>query len=264
MFRTVPVFGADQRVIAEVVRGIMDGKTNNTGLVTLATGGATTTVINDERIGGDSKIILIPYSLSAAASNNYPYGSFEERADITFATANAPQVLSLTTADFLVGVSLAANKITVAYSGVYDLTVSGLFVNQNVQIQESFLWLRVNGTDVPHTATKFSVVESHGGTDGYLPVSIHHPLELNADDYVEVVAAVDNTNVYLEAYAAQTTPFVMPAIPSLMVNLKMLDPSQTAGTAHEAYVSSVGKTTATITHFPNIVENKTYAYVVVG
>jgi len=264
MFRTVPVFGADQRVMSEVVRGIMDGKTNNTGTITFDTGGATTTVINDARIGGDSKIILIPYSLSAAASNNYPYGSFEERADITFATANTPQVLSLTTADLLVGTSLAANKITVAYSGVYDLAVSALFVNQSSQIHESFLWIRVNGTDVPHTATKFSVVESHGGIDGYMPVSIHHPIELSANDYVEVVGAVNDTNVYLEAYAAQTTPFVRPAIPSLIANISMLDPSQTAGTAHEPYIVSVGKGTATVSHFANSVIGKTYAYVIVG
>ena len=28
MFRTVPVFGADQRAVAEVLRGAMNGKTN--------------------------------------------------------------------------------------------------------------------------------------------------------------------------------------------------------------------------------------------
>ena len=48
-FRTLPPFGADQRQVAEVVRGLMDGKSNNTGEVTLASG--TTTTIIDERIG---------------------------------------------------------------------------------------------------------------------------------------------------------------------------------------------------------------------
>ncbi len=45
MFRSLPAFGGDQRAVAEVVRGIMDGKTNNTGTLTLATGGATTTTL---------------------------------------------------------------------------------------------------------------------------------------------------------------------------------------------------------------------------
>ncbi len=35
MFRLLPPFGADQRGVAEVVNGIMNGKTNNTGSVTL-------------------------------------------------------------------------------------------------------------------------------------------------------------------------------------------------------------------------------------
>ena len=34
-FRTLPPFGGDQRAVAEVVRGVMDGKTNNTGRLTL-------------------------------------------------------------------------------------------------------------------------------------------------------------------------------------------------------------------------------------
>jgi hypothetical protein len=160
--------------------------------------------------------------------------------------------------------SLASNRITVSYAGIYDLDVSALFVNTDVQIHESYIWVRVNGTDVPHSATKFSVVESHGGTDGYMPININHPLELDANDYVEVVAAVDNTGIYLENYVAQTTPFVRPAIPALMVNLQMIDPSQTTGSAHELYVSNRQKGQATVTHLPNNVSNKTYGYVIIG
>jgi hypothetical protein len=38
-FRTLPQFGGDPRAVAEIVNGIMNGKTNNTGVVTLATAG---------------------------------------------------------------------------------------------------------------------------------------------------------------------------------------------------------------------------------
>jgi hypothetical protein len=70
-FRTLPVFGADERQVSEVVRGIMDGKTNNTGSITLATGGATTTTLSDGRIGKNSLIFFTPKSAVAAASNVY-------------------------------------------------------------------------------------------------------------------------------------------------------------------------------------------------
>ena len=263
-FRRLQPQYADTREIAEVTNLILNGKTNNTGTFELATGGATTTTIYNERISPDSQIIIVPLTLSASATNAYPYGTFEQRADITFATANTPQVLTLTEDEYTIGMSLASNQITVDYAGIYDLDVSALFVNTAVQIHEAYLWVRVNGTDVPHSATKFSVVESHGGVDGYMPISINHPLELNANDYVEVVGAVDNTGIYLENYTAQTTPFVRPAIPALMVNLQMIDPSQTTGSAHELYVSAKTKGQATVTHLPNSIAGKQYGYVIVG
>jgi len=264
MYRKLPFQGGDPRTVAEVVNNLVEGKSNNTGTFDLATGGATTTTIYNERIGFDSVILFAPLTLSSASTNAYPYGTFEERADITFATVNTPQILDLSESEYTVGMSLASNRITVSYAGVYNLDVSALFVNTSSQIHEAYIWVRVNGTDVPHSATKFSVVESHGGTDGYMPININHPLELDANDYVEVVAAVDNTGIYLENYAAQTTPFVRPAIPALMVNLQMIDPSQTTGSAHELYVSDKQKGQATVTHLPNSVSNKTYGYVIIG
>ena len=76
MFRLLPIFGGDPRNISEVVNGIMNGKTNNHGTVTLATGNATTTTIYDERIGYDSKIIVIPWS-AAAFTDSTPYGAWK-------------------------------------------------------------------------------------------------------------------------------------------------------------------------------------------
>jgi hypothetical protein len=69
MFRSLPAFGGDQRAVAEVVRGIMDGKTNNTGTLTLATGGATTTTLTDRRIGPDSVIVFVPASMPQGNTN---------------------------------------------------------------------------------------------------------------------------------------------------------------------------------------------------
>jgi len=66
-FRTLPPFGADNRAVSEVVRGLMDGKSNNTGSITLATGNATTTTLYDERIGYDSLIFFVPISAAANA-----------------------------------------------------------------------------------------------------------------------------------------------------------------------------------------------------
>lgn len=66
MFRTLPPFGGDQRQTAEVVRGIMDGKTNNTGEITL-TQSSTTTTLNDRRIGANTVILFSPINEKAAS-----------------------------------------------------------------------------------------------------------------------------------------------------------------------------------------------------
>jgi hypothetical protein len=58
-FKTLPSFGAGEREVAEVVRGIMDGRTNNSGYFT-ATTTSTTTTLYDQRIGYDSAIIFTP------------------------------------------------------------------------------------------------------------------------------------------------------------------------------------------------------------
>jgi len=75
MFRSLPAFGGDQRQVAEIVRGVMDGKTNNTGSITLAVGGATTTTLSDRRIGADSVIMFVPASAAANADSARIYAS---------------------------------------------------------------------------------------------------------------------------------------------------------------------------------------------
>jgi len=93
MFRALPPFGSDPRGVAEVVNGIMNGKTNNTGTITLNTGNATTTILYDERISVDTKILLIPFS-DAAEQDTAPYGEFQ---DLSYTTLSGNINSSVTT-----------------------------------------------------------------------------------------------------------------------------------------------------------------------
>lgn len=67
MYRGLNPVGADTREISEVTNGILNGKTNNTGTVTLAVASATTTTIYDERIGFNSVILLMPTTANAVS-----------------------------------------------------------------------------------------------------------------------------------------------------------------------------------------------------
>ena len=264
MYRKLPFQGGDPRLVSEVVNNLVEGKSNNSGEITLNSGGATTTTLFNERIGFESIILFTPLSIASAASNNYPFGTFEHQATQTF-TANTPTVAAIATEEYAYGMSLASNQITVDYAGIYNVEVSGLFVNNTNAQKFAWMWIRVNGVDVPHSATKLSAPVRHDANIyGYIPVTIHHPLDLNVDDYVEIMVAVEDVGVYLNADVAQTTPFAVPSIPSLMVNLTMVEPSETAGSAHEMYVSSRQKGSAVITHLPNNVADNTFGYIIVG
>jgi len=87
MFRVLPPFGSDSRGVAEIVNGIMNGKTNNTGSVTLATGLlVSTTTITDARIGADSTILLSP--TASMEGINYYISSVTNGSAVITHTAN--------------------------------------------------------------------------------------------------------------------------------------------------------------------------------
>ena len=131
MYRVLPPFGADQRGVAEVVNGIMNGKTNNTGSVTLATAGASTTTLTDARIGADSVIILVP-SDDVSAASFYPYLAVQDDTDQAATTTTAANVMSFSTTDYALGASLVTNtKLT---AGSLDSTTFSLVCSLKAQL----------------------------------------------------------------------------------------------------------------------------------
>ena len=259
MFRTLPPFGGDQRETAEVVRGIMDGKTNNTGTLTLATGGATSTTLNDRRIGIDSVILFVPSS-AAAYADVMPYGAFQSLVDQAIATANTAYAMTMDTTDYSNGVTLSnSSRMNVKNAGVYNFQWSGQFNNTDTQIHDVDVWLRKNGTNVVGSTGVISVPNSHGGVDGHTIVGWNYFLELAANDYIELYWSSTSTNISLQFYPAQTSP-TRPSTASLIATMNFVTPNALTN----IYASSQGQGTATITHFANSTANKTYKYVVIG
>lgn len=68
-FLKVPTFTDNQdeqnRLTANAINNILDGKINSTGEITL-TNSSTTTTLTDARIGGNSVILLMPITNNAA------------------------------------------------------------------------------------------------------------------------------------------------------------------------------------------------------
>ena len=264
MYRKLPWTGGDPRSVAEIVNNLVEGKSNNTGDITLAASGASSTTIFDERIGYNSYIGLEPKT-QTAASTYFPYGAFQDTTDQTIATVTATANISLNVTDYALGTSLVDGyKIRVDYSGLYNVQFSIQLANADSQIQDIDIWLRKNGSDVAGSNSKFSVDSKHGSINGHVIAALNFNIELAKDDYVSLAWATTSTLVTVEHLAAQTTP-TRPATPSAIVTIQYLSAnSYTTNLFTEPYISAQSKGQATISHPANTVNNKVYRYIIVG
>lgn len=156
---------------------------------------------------------------------NFPYAAIQRTTDKTF-TINTATQITFDQNDFLNGCANdGTDGIRVSYSGIYNYQFSVQLRNSDTQIHSAWIWLRVNGVDVAGTGSKFDVTNSHGGTPGYVIAACNFYVQLEAGDTVEMWAAVDDVSVTFDATAAQTSPFAMPAIPSVVATLTFVSES---------------------------------------
>lgn len=149
----------------------------------------------------------------------FPYAAVQRTTDKTF-TANTATQVTFDTTDFSAAITNdTTDGLHVDNDGIYNYQFSVQFANTDSQIHTAWIWLRVNGVDVDGTASRFDVISSHGGTDGYIIAAANFYVQLTANDHVEMWAAVSNTAVFMEAYPVQTSPFPMPSIPSVVATL---------------------------------------------
>lgn len=259
-FQTLPVFGGDQRQVAEVVRGAMNGKTNNTGDITLATGNATTTTIYDDRIGYDSLIFFVPIS-DAAENDSAPYGSFQDSTDQTAANTTTAYAITYNTTDYSNGVYVSnSSRINVRNYGIYNLQFSIQFKNTTSDGQDVDIWFRKNGTNISSSNSRFHLpARKSSGDPSHLIAALNFFIELQVNDYVEIMWRVTDVGVSIEAFGTSTSP-TRPAIPSAIVTVNYVAPSATSN----VYVSSQQQGQATVSHWANSTADKVYGYIIVG
>jgi len=259
-FRSLPIAGADNRAVADVVRGIMDGKTNNTGSITLATGNTTTTTLYDERIGYDSLIFFVPIS-AAANADSMPYGAFQDSTNQTAANTTTAYAITLNTTDYSNGVYLSnSSRMNVRNAGVYNLQFSIQFKNTTNSSQDADVWFRKNGTNITASNSRFGIPARHSSGDpSHIIAALNYFIELAAGDYLEIMWRVTDTAVTIETFAAGTSP-TRPSIPSVITTVNYVSNKASSN----IYVSSQAQGSATLTHWSNNTADKTYGYIVVG
>ena len=259
MYRVLPYQGGDPRAVAEVLNNAMNGKTNNTGTITLADGGATSTTLSDERIGYDSVILLEPITNNAAHSG-IAYAQFTNNANQTATAAtrteviwaNAPQNQGFE----LVG-GAPATQIKFLNTGVYQISFVLHFASDNANVENVTTWLNRNGTDGPTSSVTQTIAAKHGSIKGSSVVSRTLISSFNANDVIKLYW-VNESVAYLSAEAASVSP-VYPSGASSTLAIHQVDNG-----FNNVFVSSTGKGEATLTHPINNLSDMNYRYIIVG
>ncbi len=116
------------------------------------------------------------------------------------------------------GMSLVSStQLRVPNTGIYEVWYSiQLSRSQGGNNAYAYIWIRVNGMDVPESAGRISINSNNSDT---LPI-VPYILSLNANDYVEIVAQA--TEDHILALAVSTGIAPIPSIPSIIVGIKQL------------------------------------------
>ena len=121
----------------------------------------------------------------------------------------------------------APGTATAEVSGVYTIRYSLQLANTDNAQHDAAVWLKINTgsglVDVPRSATIFSIpARKSAGVFSYVCAYSEATFQVNAGDIIALYWATNQAydtspatdGVYIEALAAQTSPYARPAVPS--------------------------------------------------
>jgi hypothetical protein len=157
----------------------------------------------------------------------FPYIAASDGATQYATAANTPTIVQWDTLNAGSGFTLNVNNTATAQiAGVYKITYSLQFANNDNAIHDAIVWLRLNGATSAADATNSTTIFTlQARKSALLPNFVCGYSEvvftLNAGDSVGLWWGTDQaatsggaTGVYIDYRAAQTTPMAYPAVPS--------------------------------------------------
>lgn len=182
--------------------------------------------LDDLQIGPDSDANSLAAVLQTEIQNlsvapartpqlpRHRYGAFYDTTDQVAAAPNTAYAMTFNTTDFNLGVTVGSptSRIYVDTANVYNIQFSAQIDTTVAADHLLWIWLRKNGTDIPDSASQVRTKGSNFATIA----AWNFLLQMNAGDYFELMWAVDNVGVYLNANAASA---FHPAIPSVILTV---------------------------------------------
>jgi hypothetical protein len=157
-----------------------------------------------------------------------PFVAASDSTDQLATASNTPTVVAWNTLEGGNGFTLnAPGSATALVSGVYKITYSLQFTNTDNAAHDAAVWLKIDTgsgyVDVPRSTTVFSIpARKSAGVFSYVCAYSEVVFSLNAGDELELYWATNQAydtspatdGIYIEAIAAQASPYVRPAVPS--------------------------------------------------
>jgi hypothetical protein len=114
-------------------------------------------------------------------------------------------------------------RVNISTAGDYMVNLEMIIKITGNAERNVFLWLAKNGNDIAETGVKISLRQ--GGVNAvYQTIAKPWLLDdINANDYIELRFAVSREDgISLEFTAAQTSPYIRPAIPSAVITVAQI------------------------------------------
>ena len=159
----------------------------------------------------------VTYRIKAGyASSGNLHGAFHSEVTQYATSADTALVMSAATTDYSSGITIDnSGKITVASGGTYNLQFSSVFQKvQGGSIEFVSVWPRVNGNNVPWSNTDISMANNNE----LIVASWNFLLELNSNDYIELVWSSTSSQMEMVAISEQLNPS-RPGTPSVIITV---------------------------------------------
>ena len=150
--------------------------------------------------------------------NRY-YGSYlNTTAQVAPAADTSVKVLFDTTLEQN-GISRSSGTFTFEHSGVYSITFSMQLTNESNQDHDAKVWIKVNGSDVPQSASVVTVPGTHGGIKGHNVFTVNYVQTFDEGDTLELWGGTNNVAVKLESLTASQVVNIGPAVPAVILTI---------------------------------------------
>lgn len=206
--------GSGSVVITNVSFASMSQARTALGLGTIATQDSDNVSITGGSISGATFTGNVPIT----SITDINYGIFYDLSDQTFTAVTATPV-TFDTVGITDDISVVSNtRITFANAGTYEITTRLQFSNSGTSDRLADIWFRLDGADIPNSASEISVPKV--GDGGRITHTITGILTVTAGQYIETIVAVANASVTLNYQAPLVTPgdpIDRPAVPSAIL-----------------------------------------------